>query len=157
MALTNSEQIDSVLESLREKENIHRLCLNDEIKELRNHILNVHTYLDDGIDVLLIRHIRNKSSENKNTYTEVEKLQNRKIFLILSKIDFYQKQKLAKELKLITTKTSELCISVNTFRNYFSHPKSYTVEIDNFLDDSQRLKVLKKLDDAAEDIDKYFL
>lgn len=157
MALTNSEQIDSILESLREKENIHRFCLNDEIKELRNHILNVHTYLDDGIDVLLIRHIRNKSSENKNTYTEVEKLQNRKIFLILSKIDFHQKQKLAKELKLITPKTSELCISVNTFRNYFSHPKSYTVEIDNFLDDSQRLKVLKKLDDAAEDIDKYFL
>lgn len=149
------KEIEKYREKLQNREDVDYNYLSEDLKELRHWIMYVHLTVELVLQGIMAYHIFQIPCKKDNSELMINSF--KRIIPIFDNMEFYPKVKAIQSLNLLPTKLIDLIFKINDHRKYFSHPATYSNEINKYKTPEQQLNTLKELDKVLTDLDKLLI
>lgn len=148
------EQIDEMKRVILANEEGDRNYLGDQIRELRHLTTYVHTVLEEHMELAIGRDIQKKLRvEDVAKEDKQEIMQN--ILEIFDDVPYAKKASIVKKSKLMPESLIGKLFQVNNIRIYFSHPKTYYIQLQSYRDPEKYLEALRTVHDALDELNDF--
>lgn len=147
------KRIEEIQQNLNEAEKTDYIYMTAPVKQLRHHVLYLHTTFEASIDKLIIDHILEDANLTPQTVQKKINIRHH-IRMVLNELDFSKKLKIIQKQKPSLKTLAGKLMAVNDIRVHFAHSTTYRAQLMSYQVEKNLLHAYETLNSALEALKK---